>query len=430
MSPTAMLALVNGVTKTCLYYPFQSPTLLVDLLNMTPPQEKPALRRAIGVALAIVALANHDFSSDHNDPSTTSDDACLRRAKQAYYALVSRKMQPSETDSLLAFGLLGLLTKHRYNLNFGEAEVKAVSKALSGIVFDQNSPKYQETIPTLSHTFSCQQHFTQVVLGWLHASRQEPTPLSNSGLLATSYLGAILCDSPCRTFGADLIIPLIDHFINTESVELRKVFLRGLRYSLVNHTSSMAAIQQLGQTDFLSQLLQLTMSSSGSILPYVMRFLWVVINNLLIYGYRWPVGALRIVEPLFNQFTHASVNELASSRLPRNIGDMGFTELWISNLADMCCSDPQHVIDSGILSEMIEFYRLGGGRSLRLRVVSQDTEQSAPPETSRHCLTALQELQTQCEAAIEQNKELGHEPTADQGASNHNEVCNDFWVAK
>lgn len=394
---SVLVALTNGITKSYLYEPSQSPALLVDLLQASTQPEKPALRHAIAIGLVVATFASHDYPGVAEGSSHTPDTR-LRRAKEVYHALVSREMDRGDTETLLLFGLLTLLTNQEsesgWKLN--EDEIRSVSDVLNHQISlgVGNWITYhhagRDIIPTLPITFGHTQHLTQVLMGWLSEASEETDSQSEASSPATSCLNALLRYRFCSCFGEHIVVPLAEHFTSAQSVKVKKLCLRGLQYSLTGTGRQQeASFNQLVQTSLLEQLIELTASANQKIAPYCMHFLWVVANELVTNASKSDVDPHPAVPFLLQSFRSKFAVNPTGNGFPASMGDTGLAELWLSNLTAMCRSDPQNVLNSEILKQMIEFYEQDDHRDAKPRI----TDLPAPFDHSWTWLTILQQLE-------------------------------------
>lgn len=416
LPPNAIVALVNGIAKTYLYNPAQSPALLVDLLEMPSTKSRLDLRHAIAVTLTVAAFANHDYPRGGGNNSI--QDTCLMRAKKVYDELAARDENMWPTEDLLSFGLFGMLAKpiQHNGQELGATQIASVVSLSTSRFATIND----NTIPTLPVDFGDHQHAVHIVLDWLESTSQEPDYTSVSPLVTMQYLDALLCPTLCRRLGDSLILPLVQHFSRTGSLELKKLCLRGIHYSLgplIWHTDT--APSHLAETDFLPELLKLTTSITGDIIPYAMHFLWVTVGILIDHvagsedpEYQHP-AVTYLLRSLRNMFTVDS----ADTGFRQNIGVMGFMDSWVMRLEDMCQNAPQDVLDSEVLKEMISFYK-GDNNSITPRT----TELPSPFDNTWTWLRILQHLEGSCTAMVRSPiKGSGWDGHADKLKEGHNE---------
>lgn len=393
---TALLALVNALTKTYFYDPRQPPCLLVDLLNMiTSESDKPALRHAIGISLTVAAFANYDFLG--GETPTNRDETRLQRAHRVYRKLVLEKASPDKTRYLLIFGLFGLLTRHRYLENPCEAELKSISQALDSFTLSLDNPRpghgfeNRNSIPTLPWSFDLRDHFFQYLSSWLPASSENSVTPGRS--LSAHYVSLILTTSFCSKFGKNsekVIIPLCNNFTDQvhQPDELTRVCLLGY-FNCASGEVMPEVIEKLMENGLVEQLLQRAMSTDARTAPLYMRFLWTTSVQLVprvLYGNEYHQLGLRALR--------GSPVEEAT---PTNLGEMGSAEQWINELENMCHSDPQNVLDSGILSKMIQFYEEDDNR----HATPQTTELPSRFSNKTRWLEILQTLEADCKTAVE-----------------------------
>lgn len=425
LPPNAMVALVYGIAKTYLYNPAQSPALLVDLLEMPSTKSKLDLKHAIGVALTVAAFANHEYPRTGYD---SDQDTCLTRAKKVYDELVMIEVDTWRTESILTFGLFGMLAKP---IQYNGQDLSATQ--LASVVALSTGYLATNLIPTLPINFDDKQHTVHVVSDWLDSTSHEPDDFSVPHLVAIQYLEALLCPALCGRFGDNIRLPLIEHFSRTESLELKKLCLRGVQYSLgpsIWYTDE--APSHLANTNFLAQLLELTMSTTGDIVLHSMHFLWVTAGILLDHvsssddlEYRHPA-----IIPLLKSLDNVSTVNSAGTSHPQNIGEMGFMDLWITKLADMCHGDLQKVIDSEVFKDMIYFYKEDNSQI----TPHSTTVLPGPYDSTWTWLRILQHLEGGCTAIVKHQTEKSFQEAhehdlRDVDMSKHNDgTCmNLYW---
>lgn len=394
----AMLALVNGFTKSYLYNPRQPLCLLVDLLVMNLSQtDKPALRHAIGISLTVAAFANHDFPG--GETATNHHEARLQRARQVYRKLeMGRPGQ--QTKPLLVFGLLGLLMQPTKEASHSEAGIKSIHRALDILLDTHGRLTYQNIIPTLPPTFDCSQHFQQIAFSWLSTGSEDSDTLGPSSP-PMIYLDAVLRPALCKAFGTtELMILLINVFTDPKPLpeELKRMCLLGYVNCADKREIPRPAIQKLAGIG-IERLLWIATSTHPTA-PYYMRFIWTTSIQLLLNIQVGSIGSCEDSRSIL-RILHdrpAGANLLHGGEPPRNVGEMQFVEKWIPNLTNMCGNkiDAQNVLESGILSAMVQFYREGRDGD----TPSPTTELPNRFSHASSWLTILRELEVDCEAAV------------------------------
>lgn len=210
--------------------------------------------------------------------------------------------------------------------------------------------------------------------------------------LSALYLDALLRPSLCNRFGdSELMVLLLKFFTNAESQpnseELTRVCILGyINCASDNSPVPDEAVQQLIGEGVHERLLKAASSSNSKTAPYFMRFIWLISDQLLCMD-QLDQDCLSLLRSLCNS---------SSGRgLPSSIGGMDFVKLWINGLENMCKDDPESVIGSGILSQMIRFYEKDEGKQTCPQLIEiQD-------QTGETVLAALRRLENTCHAVLQ-----------------------------
>jgi hypothetical protein len=235
------------------------------------------------------------------------------------------------------------------------------------------------------------------------------------GSIVLLYLNTLLSPSNCLAAGVRIIVLLAERFASdSESAEVKELCLQGIFFA-TGHLSTFTDIRPICQTDLLSHSYRLASSVSGDLVPYSMRFLWVLANEVLQRKSRkeHPNPDIQsILQPLYDQCPKWP----RKAGLPTNVGDIGFADLWIDNLREMSRSNPQNILDSRVLREMIEFYM----KWENYHAAPCTTNHSSSSNETRTWLEILNELQDYCYQAIESGPMEG-EPEQNHNSNLHSE---------
>lgn len=408
LSPSALLALINGITKSYLYEPSQSPSLLVDLLHTTRSRPQFSLvrgeehmyklRQAIGTALAMAALADNDYPTETAN-SCNDPDALLERAKHTYYELATDTFLDWGTESLLLFGLLELLRRPKANRGWelSPCEIRSIGRGLNAL--GEFDPLYFSVLSKLSlnlgsSSLSPEAHFTWIVSDWFDSAFPEPGCPSETGAPSVPEIDTILCQKLCTLFKSDIAPILMKRFTNAQSLELKILCLKTLRRTFppnfveTYREQPQIVSQPLLPYDigFVEQLLSFTETANREDIPYALCMQWIVAQECLVRG---QVDTLKA---LYNKFTTPE-----NSDIPSDLHELGLADLWRADIQEMCRIDPHNVLDSEIVSFMIWFY----GQEENRAIVPRDVEPLSLSGEPRTWLLVLRELEASCKAAVE-----------------------------
>ncbi|CAE6432258.1 unnamed protein product [Rhizoctonia solani] len=393
--------LIDGITKSYLYDPNQSPDPLLELITMPAYNKDKQLRRTIGLALTTACIAKRGYPGCTHVP----DSAALQKQARTFY--ITHSTTPpvdgewKDCEYLLLFGLLGALMMESGSED-GEAPRKVKDAVLDvvngpGLAYPNHQPVELPQDPTL------------IAINWLLQSphintHQTPSagmfPVDNTGAVPidmgatspTADTGSI-SGEPSRPPAEGLISPTIqqtklvlrlvqqsfgqeaENLFYSSSRERRAVFTK---YKLG------PVLDKIVQTKLHEHAYRAIASEDGDIVPHCMTFIWQFTDYLL--------SIRRELYGSDDRAIRSILDPLRSSRgnLPDSVTGMGFSELWIEKLKRACECNPQNVLDSNILHSMGLNYRLSDPD------LGPNVQEGSDSEPQPTWLSILQDLKQSC----------------------------------
>lgn len=429
LPPSAVLALVNGITKTYLFNPSHPPNPLIDLLDLQHYHGNLRLKKAVAVGLAIAAIANLDYH-DHGRPRNNMDARLRRaRAKKAYGTLTLRKFDSIEIENVLLFGLFNLLTRQDKDLGWvlSARTTEAIKKVLNATSCSILRSYHGALM--LPSNFGPEQHLARAASSWLSPGINSPDS-QEFMQLAIPHLSILLI--PASRLGCQhhVLQPLMHDFPGTENTTLRVPCLQAIQRAVQElREIPDCVLNQLAQRGFLVQLVKLT-NSNDAIALHSMRCLWTIAGALVV-GLVSPNDPRYSIIAALLQLLHSGLTEdLAEVTPVQRLNVLGLADLWLPILSEMCRSNPQDVLDSQILSDMITYYQQLQDSS----VPPRPPQVLSPSDNTPNWLVILKELQASCTAEVERGKREGQqEPkSSKQAGPEGREESNDetvlWWV--
>ncbi|CCO34232.1 hypothetical protein BN14_08326 [Rhizoctonia solani AG-1 IB] len=393
--------LIDGITKSYLYDPNQSPDPLLELLTMPEYNKDNQFRRTIGLALTTACIAKRGYPGCTHVP----DSAALQKQARTFY--IAHSTTPpvggewKDCEYLLLFGLLGALLT-----DSGSDDGEAFRKVRDSVPDVVNIRRFID----INHQFAeLPQNPARFAIDWLvqsphinthHTPSAGMFPVDNTdsvpidmGTTSPTADTGFISGEPSRPTAEGLISPTIQqtklvlhlvresfeqeaaNLINSSSRERRAVFTK---YKLG------PVLDKIVQTKLHEHAYRAIASDYGDIVPHCMTFIWQFTIYLLeirreLYGSD-DRGIRSILDPL----------RYPRGDLPDRVTGMGFSEHWIEKLKRDCELNPQNVLDSVILDSMILNY---GYLDLGLRPNVQEGSDSEPQPT---WLSILEDLYQSC----------------------------------
>ncbi|CAE6439980.1 unnamed protein product [Rhizoctonia solani] len=271
--------------------------------------------------------------------------------------------------------------------------------------------EYHKLMPRVSRTFDLETQFKTIFMNWfkvwvgsntqsitIQNPSEEPIVIPNPGeKIVNMHLEALLSFSRCRLFGSVIVDYLIPIAIPPEnipqppndglSLEARKLCLRSIAHSVTvwlncsnrQKIELQTTMEKIIAAKFHTRALALINSSKSAkgdegestkgneheLVPYAMRFLWnftaALINNFHSGGnHTLPNQQYsQVAGVIFMQIDNS--HRISPSRCT-SVRDVGFEAQWFNWLSDLCKEQPQNVLDSGILDELIDEKKYKFGR--------------------------------------------------------------------
>ncbi|CEL60029.1 hypothetical protein RSOLAG1IB_12289 [Rhizoctonia solani AG-1 IB] len=393
--------LIDGITKSYLYDPNQSPDPLLELLTIPAYNKHNQLRRTIGLALTTACIAKRGYPGCTHVP----DSAVLQKQARTFY--ITHSTTPpvdgewQDCGYLLLFGLLDALMTDSGSKD-GEASRKVRNTVLDVV--------YGYLLVFTNNLFvELPQDPIAIAIDWLLQSphintHQTPSagmfPVHNTGAVpidmgATSPTAdtGFISGEPSRPPAEGLISPttqqtklvlrLVQQSFEQEAINLINCSSRERRAVFTKYKLG-PVVDKIVQTKLHEHAYRAIASEDGDIVPQCMRFIWQFTYYLLeirreLYGS--DDRAIRsILDPL----------RYPRGDLPDSVTGMGFSEQWIEKLNRACELNPQNVLDSQILDSMIPDYKYSG---LGPRPNVQEGSDSEPQPTWH---SILQDLYQSC----------------------------------
>ncbi|CEL53166.1 hypothetical protein RSOLAG1IB_11298 [Rhizoctonia solani AG-1 IB] len=404
-SPADICHLIDGITKSFIYDPNQSPDPLLELLTMPAYNKNNQLRRTIGLALTTACIAKRGYP----DCTHVPDSAVLQKQARTFY--IAHSTTPPVGDEwkdceyLLLFGLLGTLMTDS-GPEDGEAFRKVRDSVLDVLKISQflyNNHQFAElwrdpamfAIDWLLQSPHINTHHTPSV-GMFPVDNTGAVPIDMAATSPTAGTGFI-SGEPSRPTAEGLISPTIQQTklalrLVRESFELEAADLilssSRERRAVFTKYKLGPVLDKIVQTKLHEHAYRAIASEDGDIVPHCMTFILQFTHYLLLIRVRFFGSDDRAIRSI--------LDPLRASRgdLPDSVTGMGFSEQWIEKLKQDCERDPQNVLDSEMLDYMLKYYQ---HRDSDLRPNVQEGSDSEPQPT---WFSILQDLDQSCRNRI------------------------------
>ncbi|GAB1524359.1 hypothetical protein RhiTH_007512 [Rhizoctonia solani] len=403
LSASDITHLVDGIAKSYLYEPYQSPAPLIKLLDTNASRENTQLRRMIGVALTIGYISKHGNGGGGAAPDSASRS---KQARKIYIDLTTTRPQYDgwdDSNELLLYGLLGALLTCSESGDSDDA--KAIIDALYNdeyqILQTGDLHEYlklpQGSITNLSKfiapgTPSETHNAPPTILASSHAA--DDVTLEIDDTLPTAVLGSDDGESSShvRMYLDDL-----------RSLKLTICLLRSAQWVPKDYYYQPLSDPRGPVEDILHSVIRSDLhirayhiiqshtiqSHTSDLVPHCMCFLWWFARALL-FRWRWFKRSAVPDTPLILRRVGAPEGDV-----PEDVDGMGYTKSWIDKIRPVRKQSLQSILDSRILDEMIRHY---DSYDLRDKGPSSpDAPGSEPPTT---WLTILRDLKKACEDKV------------------------------
>ncbi|CEL61252.1 hypothetical protein RSOLAG1IB_09874 [Rhizoctonia solani AG-1 IB] len=393
--------LIDGITKSYLYDPNQSPEPLLELLTMPANNKDKQLRRTIGLALTTACIAKRGY------PGCThvSDPAALQKQARTFY--IAHSTTPpidgewKDCECLLLFGLLGALMRESGSED-GEAPRK-VRDAVLDVVNEPGLgyPNHQSVeLPQDPTVIAIKRPLQSPHINTHHTPSVGIFPVDNTGAVPID-MGVTSPTADTGFISGEPSGPTAEGLISP-TIQQTKLVLRLVRQSFEQEAANLIfsssrerravftkyklgpVLDKIVQTKLHEHAYRAIASEDGDIVPHCMTFIWRFTYYLLLIRVRFFGSDERAIRSI--------LDPLRSSRgdLPDRVTGMGFSEQWIEKLERACEINPQNVLDTEILNYMLAYYRF---RHSDLRPNVQEESDSEPQPS---WLSILRDLKQSC----------------------------------
>ncbi|GAB1526098.1 hypothetical protein RhiTH_009264 [Rhizoctonia solani] len=406
LSSADITHLVDGIAKSYIYAPHQSPTPLIVLLNTQPYSQDRDLRRMIGIALTTAYIEKHD---NHRRDPTANRTSPKSRAMKTYLDLTAEAPTDDRwhtCERLLLFGLTSTLvdcveSKDRSNI---QTLVDIICGEEHHILQADSLRHSYLNLPRRSLEMLVNLVFTDTRSDISITPPAITTPSRTSGDVAieisnTPPTAALELDKekPSSTLKMDPDDP--------SSLKLAKCLLafaqdvsdqywgqNGFTPWRPAEDALDSAVDAIIRSNLHIHAYHTIHSQTGDLVPHCMSFLWQFTRALL-QKWRWKGGSIELDIPSILGPLRVSQGDL-----PSDVDEMGYTESWVEKIRLACEQSPQSVLDSQILHRMIVFYQVYSERDHGPSTA--DTSGSEPLKTWQ---SILQDLQQACKDKVAQS---------------------------
>ncbi|KAF8667168.1 hypothetical protein RHS04_09355, partial [Rhizoctonia solani] len=406
LSAADITHLVDGIAKSYIYAPDQSPTPLIALLDTQPYSQDKDLCRMIGIALTMAYIEKHGTLSRDLTANRASPQS---RATKTYLDLTTTAPTDDRWHSceqLLIYGLFCALH------GFLESKESSNVRTVVDIICDQERRILQPsslrhaylTLPQDSLITLINLVFPDMDLGTHITPPVITTPSRTSGDVAIEIRNA----PPTAALELDKEEPSSTVKMDPSDPSSRKLakcllaFARDVSSQYYYQDDSTpwrpaedtlhSAVDAIIRSDLHIHAYHTIHSQTGDLVPYSMSFLWQFTWTLLC-KWRETRGSIELDIP-----SVLGPLRVSQGDLPEYVDGMGYTESWMEKIRLACEQSPQSVLDSQILYWMIDFYQLGSKRNHGPSTA--DASGSEPPKTWR---SILEDLHKACEDKVAQS---------------------------
>ncbi|QRV85771.1 transmembrane protein [Ceratobasidium sp. AG-Ba] len=325
------------------------------------------LRHAIGLSLTVAAIILHPMYPSTKRYTAAPEGLQARLVDIYSYHTIHRYRN---SQSLLVFGLLGLLQEQFFN----DSQIVLISEALKQIESFADVPQHIHTLP---ESFTFRRQCGQLVLHHIRAAQENKSKYSNASiakLLEPVYATVTPSEGKIFAFVLSLTCDLND----PKYTELQRICFQALNFGDLFPSSSnrlTGSLNLLAQPELLDRLLLLSLSDGDKhIITFAMVYVWKMTERLIQQesqrGSRksWPLGG-----PYFpdapQDSTRAQLTRLLGATayvalrksvpnlpaFPRHIYQTGLADKWYPLLVKLSVNrtTAEDVIASGIICVMI-----------------------------------------------------------------------------
>ncbi|QRV99837.1 transmembrane protein [Ceratobasidium sp. AG-Ba] len=348
--------------------------LLVKLLRKCAHADI-ELRHAIGLSLTVAAIILHPMYPSMKRYTAAPEGIQARLVDIYSYHTIHRYR---DSQSLLVFGLLGLLQEQCFN----DSQIVLISEALKQIESFTDVPQHIHTLP---ESFTFRRQCGQLVLHHIRAAQENKSKYSNASiakLLEPVYATVTPSEGKIFAFVLSLTCDLSD----PKYAELQKICFQALNFGDLFPSSSnrlTGSLNLLAQPELLDRLLQLSLSDGDKhIITFAMVYVWKMTERLIQQesqrGSRksWALGGPYFPDApqdstraqltrLLGATAHVALRKTVPNlpAFPRHIYQTGLADKWYPLLVKLSVkrTTAEDVIASGIVCAMI--YSLDGNEA-------------------------------------------------------------------
>ncbi|GAB1524374.1 hypothetical protein RhiTH_007528 [Rhizoctonia solani] len=439
LSATDITHLVDGIAKSYIYAPDQSPTPLIVLLNTQPYSQDKDLCRMIGIALTMAYIEKH---GNHSRDPTANLTSSKSQAMKTYLDLTATAPTDDRwhtCEQLLLYGLLCALA------DCLESKESSNMRAVVDIICDQERQILQPS--SLSHAYlTLPQDSLITLINLVFPDMDSGTHITPPVITTPSRTSgdvAIEMSDPPPT--ADLELDKVEPSSTVKmdpddpsSLKLAKCLLGFARdvsdqYRRQNDFTPWrpaedtlhSAVDAIIRSNLHIHAYHTIHSQTGDLVPHCMSFLWRFTQALLC-KWRWTSGLIELGVP-----SVLGPLRVSQGDLPDDVDGMGYTESWMEKIRLACEQSPQSVLDSKILHWMIVIHQAHSQRDHGPSTA--DASGSEPPTTWRNI---LQDLRKACKDKVAQSAPNNnqdrqpHETPPAEGANDRSDQTDAGGVAQ
>ncbi|CAE6347214.1 unnamed protein product [Rhizoctonia solani] len=406
LSAADITHLVEGIAKSYIYAPHQSPTPLIVLLNIQPYSQDKDICRMIGVALTMAYIEKH---GSHSRDLTTNRVPQQSRAMKTYLDLTATAPTDDRwhtCERLLLFGLTSTL------VNCVESTGRSDIQMLVDIICGEEHHILQ--VDSLRHSYlNLLRRSLEMLVNLVFTDTRSDTSITPPAITTpsrTSGDAAIEISDAPPTAALELDKQESSSTVKMDpndpsSLKLAKCLVAFARdvsdqywrqYDLTPwrpaEDTLHSAVDAIIRSNLHIHAYHTIRSQTGDLVPHCMSFLWWFTRALL-DKWRETSGSMELDIP-----SVLGPLRVSQGDLPEYVDEMGYTESWMEKIQLACEQSPQSVLDSKILDRMIHFYQAYSERDHGPSTA--DASGFEPPKTWQ---SILQDLYKACEDKVAQS---------------------------
>ncbi|GAB1526979.1 hypothetical protein RhiTH_010154 [Rhizoctonia solani] len=402
LSASDITHLVDGIAKSYLYEPDQSPAPLAKLLDTKTSRENTQLRRMIGIALTIGYISKHGNGGGSTAPDSASRS---KQARKIYIDLTTARPQYDGWDDskqLLLYGLLGAL------LTCSESRDSDDAKAIIDALYNDEYQILQtgdlhEYLKLPQDPIAILSKF--IAPGTLSDTHNAPPTITASSHAAVDVTLEMDATLPTAILGSDdgesssHVRMYLDDLTSLKLTICLLSFARDVSINYYQRSSSdpwkpaedtvHSAIDAIIRSGLHVRAYHTIQSHTSDLVPHCMSFLW------------WFVRALLDKFPYYKRSRALGIPSILGQigapegDVPEYVDGMGYTKSWIDKIRLIRKQSLQSVLGSQILDGMIDHYDSYG-----LRDKGPSTPGASGSEAPTTWLTILRNLRKACKDKV------------------------------